>query len=161
MRRNKVKNIVLYYKNIPDMVKFERKQQSEIENEYYNGIRGLSTDGMVYGGAPGKPTEKMGIRAAENNRGEALAEIQVRIKILEADARQIRECIDMMNSKYKMLIFWKLIHGYSWPKISTQFCRPESTCRSWYDKALDRLGEILENDILMVDELVQRATRAR
>lgn len=37
---------------------------------------------------------------------------------------------------------------------------PDRTIRRWYDKALDRLGEALE-EVPMADELLLRASRAR
>jgi DNA-directed RNA polymerase specialized sigma24 family protein len=161
VRKEDVKKIMGYYRNIPDMVKYERLECEKIEAIYYDSAKSLDTDGMPHGTTMGRPTEKMGIKAAQDNASARLEKAKIRIKILEADRELISGCLEGMNSKYKKLILWKLIYEYSWTKISVQLNRPESTCRHWFDEALKRLGEILENDVLMLDELVQRASRAR
>jgi hypothetical protein len=150
-----------YYRNIPGMIKYEREEYETIESKYYDGAKSLNTDGMPHGTKTGRPTEKMGIKAAGQNVSATLGKINVKIKILEADRDLIADCLDCMNGKYKKLLLCKLVYEYNWPKIGIQLNAPESTCRHWFDIALTRLGEILENDVLMLDELEQRASRAR
>lgn len=57
-------------------------------------------------------------------------------------------------------IIMRLIRGYSWTKISGKLGVPDSTARNWHGRAVERLGEVLE-EVPMVDELAERATRAR
>ncbi len=162
MQRENVRVIVEYYKNIPGMLKYEYQERERVEDEYYNGLKSAGGgDGMPHGLSVGRPTERMGIKAAEKNAAVLLKQSHENIKILEADAEAIHGCIEGMNGKYKKLIFWKLVNEYSWAKISTKFERPDSTCRYRLDLALDRLGEILETDVKELSDLEKRASRAR
>lgn len=79
---------------------------------------------------------------------------------MQADAAGIRGCLDALNGRYKMLLSMKYFRRYSWAKIAVTMGKPEATVRNWNGKALDRLGELLE-DTPMVDELLGRASRAR
>lgn len=159
--KDSAKNIAVYFANIPDMLNYERKWREKIEDEYYNNLKSPSLEGMPHGASVGRPTETQGIKAAEAGAGAAVESAAERIKILEADMEQIKAAIDGMNGKYKKVILWRHVYEYSWPKIAVQFSQPESTVRYWYDKALERMGEILENDVVLVADLEQRASRAR
>ena len=118
-------------------------------------------DGMPHSSAPGNPTEALAVRVIENGVKNRLQEISVQVEVLEGDAANIRGALDAVNGKYKSVIIMRLIRGYSW---TTKFpaswvCR---TARRGIGTAelLERLGEVLE-DVPMVDELTERATRAR
>lgn len=161
VQREDVRFIVEYYRNIPDTLKYEWQERERIEDEYYNGLKSKGEDGMPHSASVGRPTERAGLIAAQDDAAGQLERSKIRIKTLEADRQIIKDCIEDMNGKYKRVIFWKLIYEYSWGKISVKFERPESTCRYWLDLALDRLGEILEKDVVMLPELVERASRAR
>lgn len=162
MKRESVKAVVLYYKNIPDMLKYEYQEREKIEDQYYNGLRSASVgDGMPHGQGDGRPTEKMGIVAAEKGVADAMKRSHDQIKVLEKDSETIHRCIECMNGKYKTLIYHKLVNEYNWPQIACKFGRPESTIRYWLELGLDRLGEILEEDVADLDLLVKRASRAR
>jgi hypothetical protein len=163
VRKETVKKIMRYYRNIPGMIKYKREEYETIESKYYDGVKslGLDMDGMQHGTKTGRPTETMGIKAAGQNASAKLRKINVKIKILEADRDLIADCLDCMSGKYKKLLLCKIVYEYSWSKIGIQLNAPESTCRHWFDEALTRLGEILEKDVLMLDELEQRASRAR
>lgn len=160
MREEEAKIIAIYYAAIPDMLKEFRRQKSDIEDEYYNGIRGINMDGMPHGSNPGRPTELFGVAAAENDAGKRLAEIETRIRVLERDREIIGDSIDALNGKYKKLLSLRYQHDYSWTKISFRMGKPDSSVRNWHDRALERLADALE-DVPMVDEILLRASRAR
>lgn len=161
MHKGAVKDIVAYYRNIPDMLKYERNEREAIEDKYYNGMKGQGNDGMPHRSGTGNPTEKMGMVAAENNASKKMEKINVKIMTLEHDHEVIEDCIGCMNSKYRVILCWHWVYEYNWSKIAIRFSKPESTVRYWMEKAIDQLGEILEKDVLMLDELVERASRAR
>lgn len=162
MQRESIKAVVAYYKNIPELLKYEYQEREKIIDVYYNGLKSAGVgDGMPHGTGEGKPTEKMGIEAAKKRASEAIRQSYDKIKLLESDEKIIHDCIECMNGKYKMLIYSKLVNEYSWVQLSVKLERPESTIRYWLDLALDRLGEILEEDVKELDVLVKRASRAR
>lgn len=159
MRYDIVKHIALYYKAIPGMLRLLKQEREELENEY-NGLRGMETSGMPRGSSPGKPTETLGLLAAEKGVGDRLAEIEAQEKLLTADAANIQACLDTLNGKYKQVIVLRYVHGYSWAKTAIKINAPDSTARNWEAKAMKRFGEVLE-ELPGVGELAKRASRAR
>ena len=160
MQREEAKTILIYYRGIPDMLKVFRRQKEEIEDTYYNSVRGIDMDGMPHGSNPGRPTESMAILAADNEASARLREIETKIMVLEQDERHIRGAIDALNGRYKKLLSLRFINDYSWTKTAYKMRASERTARYWSDKALDRLIFALE-DVPMLDEILERASRAR
>lgn len=160
MRREEAKYIVDYYAAIPDMLKSLRQQKEDIEDEFYNGIRGINMDGMPHGTSPGRPTETLALHAAEKDASSRLKEIETRIIVLEGDHAIIRAAMDALNGRYKKLISLRYLNDYSWTKIAFRMHASDSTVRYWHDKALDRLIYSLE-DAPMIEEVAGRASRAR
>lgn len=159
MRRRDVKTIVTYYYEVPNMRREFAAERARLESEY-DSLRGMSYDGMPHGSSPGKPTEELAAKMEANNTWGRIQEIDVKMQVLQADAAEIRRCLDAMNSRYKVLLNMKYFGRYSWAKISVSLGTPEATARRWKDKALDRLGELLD-ETPMVEELLGRASRAR
>lgn len=153
------RHIVKYYGGIPEAIKLLKRERDALEDEY-NGLGGLAMDGMPHSSAPGNPTEALAVRVIENGVKNRLQEIGVQVEVLEGDAANIRGALDAVNGKYKSVIIMRLIRGYSWTKISGKLGVPDSTARNWHGRAVERLGEVLE-EVPMVDELTERATRAR
>lgn len=154
-----ITDIVKYYGGIPEAIKLLKRERDALEDEY-NGLGGLAMDGMPHSSAPGNPTEALAVRVIENGVKNRLQEIGVQVEVLEGDAANIRGALDAVNGKYKSVIIMRLIRGYSWTKISGKLGVPDSTARNWHGRAVERLGEVLE-EVPMVDELAERATRAR
>lgn len=159
MRFEDVKRIALYYKAIPGMLRLLRQEREELEEEYC-GLGSTAEDGAPHGSSPGKPTEAAGLRAAENGTGERLAEIAAQERVLLADQAAVRACLDGLNDKYKQLVIMRYVRGYSWAKISGKLGAPDSTARSWHERAMERLGEGLE-EVPGAAGIVARASRAR
>ena len=159
MRRKDVKTIIAYYFEIPDMRKGFAAERARLESEY-DGLRGTSYDGVPHSSMPGKPTEELAARVEANNTWGRMQEIGVKEQVLQADAAAIRGCMDTLNGRYKTLLHMKYFRRYSWAKISVSMGTPEATVRRWHDRALDRMGELLD-DTPMVEELWGRASRAR
>ena len=160
MERKEAEHIVVYYGKIPDMLKCFRKRKDELEDAYYNGSRGVNMDGMPHGSDPGSTVEKMAMRAAEDDAHDLMAEIETKIAVLNSDKRQIRTSIDCLNSRYKTILLDKFVNEYSWTQIASKLYASESTVRYWKDKALDQLAFVMAEEP-MIDELVERASRAR
>ena len=159
MRFENVKQIALYSKAIPGMLRLLRQERQELEEEY-NCLRGTGNDGMPRGASPGKPTESLGLLAAEAGTGKRLDEIKRKEKLLMDDEARIRGCLDALNGRYKQVIMLRYVYGYSWAKTGVRINAPDSTARNWHDKAMERFGEALE-ELPGVGELAARASRAR
>ena len=54
----------------------------------------------------------------------------------------------------------RYVRGYSWAKISARLGTADSTARDWHTRAMERLGEVLE-ELPEAEALVRRASRAR
>ena len=139
MRFVDVKRIALYYKAIPGMLHLLRQERAELEEEY-NGLGSTAADGPPHGSSPGKPTEELGLRALEDGTGERLAQIAEQERELLEDQAVIRGCLDGLNSKYKQLVLMRYVRGYSWAKIGVRLGTPDSTARSWHERAMERLS---------------------
>lgn len=161
MTRTGAENVIIYYSNIPEMLKYEHQEVDQIEATYYSGLKAVSADGMPHGSSVGRPTERDGLKAAENDAHARLEKAKIRIKTLEGDREIIDRAINSMNDRYKTILVGKYLRGYSYVKISTDLNAGESTIRWWLKKALERFGEILENDVVMIEEMEERASRAR
>ena len=159
MRRKDVKTVITYYFGIKAMRKVLAVEWAELEDEY-NGLRGMSFDGAPHSSAPGKPTEELAAQVDERNVWDRMEEISVRDRVLVMDQEDIRGCLDVLKGEYKRLIFARYRDRCSWAKLAVQNGVPDRTIRRWHDKAVDRLGEALE-EVPMVDELLGRASRAR
>ena len=148
MRRKDVKTIIAYFYGIPAMRRMLADEQAELEDEY-NGLRGTSYDGMPHSSMPGKPVEKLAERA-----------VAVRLHVLETDREKIQDCLNAINGEYTRLILYRYRDKYSWVKIAVMLGVTERTAKRRGEKALDRLGEALE-EVSMPDEILGRASRAR
>lgn len=151
--------IFAYYFGIPAMRAELAVERAELEDEY-DGLRGTSYDGAPHSSTPGKPTEELAARVDARNVWNRLEKIAVRDHVLIVDRENIRGCLDVLKGEYKKLIFAKYRDKYSWARIAASNGIPDRTARWQHDKALDRLGEALE-EVPMADELLGRASRAR
>ena len=159
MRRKDVKKVIAYYFGIPAMRALLEEERAELEDKY-NGVRGASYDGTPHSSTPGKPTEMLAMRISAKNVWNRLEEITVRDQVLVMDREIIQGCLDALKGEYKKLIFARYRDGCSWTQLETQNKVPDRTIRWRYDRALERLGEVLE-DAPMIDEILDRASRAR
>lgn len=159
MRSEDVKTIIYYYYDIPGIIRLLKEERNDLEDAY-NGLRGISMDGMPHGSTVGRPTEMLAEQADSKNALCRIQEVSVKIHVLECDAALIRRCLDDLNSKYKRLISLRYQYNYSWAKIAVRTGMPDSTVRNRHDKVIARLTEAL-SDVPMVDELASRASRAR
>ena len=91
---------------------------------------------------------------------ERLAEIAETERVLSEDEACIRACLDALNGKYKEVIVMRYVRGYSWAKISARLGTADSTARDWHTRAMERLGEVLE-ELPEAEALERRASRAR
>lgn len=159
MRRKDVKTVIAYYFGIPAMRRMLADEREELEDKY-DGLRGASYDGAPHSSMPGKPTEELAAQMDAHNVWNRLEEISVRDQVLAVDRENIQGCLDMLKGEYKRLILFKYRDRYSWARIAVENGVPDRTVRWWHEKALDRLGEMLE-EVPMADELLGRASRAR
>lgn len=65
-----------------------------------------------------------------------------------------------LSGKYKSILQLRHKCHHSWANISVRMGAPDSTVRSWHDKAVLCLGEALD-EVPMAEELLERASRAR
>ena len=159
MRSETVKHIVKYYGGIPEAIKLLKRERDALEDEY-NGLGGLAMDGMPHSSAPGNPTEALAVRVIENGVKNRLQEIWVRGEVVGGGGAGVGGAVGAVDGECRSVMIMRLIRGYSWTKISGKLGVPDSTARNWHGRAVERLGEVLE-DVPMVDELAERATRAR
>ena len=153
------KTVISYYFGIPAMRVLLADERAELEDEY-DGLHGTPVDGTPHSSTPGNPTETLAVRVDARNVRNRLEEISVRDHVLVMDREIIQGCLDILKGEYKRLIFSRYRDRCSWARLAVQNGVPDRTVRRWHDKALDRLGEALE-EAPMGDEILGRASRAR
>ncbi len=159
MEQKNVKTVIAYYRCIPEMSQWLKRERDNLEDRY-NCLHGINLDGLPHGSVPGRPTEKQAEFLDEQGVGDRLREINVKISVLEMDREAIRGCFDCLRGEYKRLLFWRYFCKYSWGRIAAEMGVPNSTARNRHDKALERFGNALE-DVPMSDEILIRAGLAR
>lgn len=159
MQRKDIKTVIAYYFGIPVMRRLLDDERTGLEDEY-NGLAGMSMDGTSRSSTPGKPVESLVARVDARNVRNRLEEISARDHVLVRDQENIRGCLDALKGEYKRLIFARYRDRCSWARLAAKNGVPDRTIRRWHDRAVDRLGEVLE-EVPMVDELLARASRAR
>ena len=159
MRRKDVKTIIAYFYGIPAQRRLLDQERAELEDEY-SGLRGTSYDGMPHSSTPGKPTEALALQTDARNVWGKLEAVAVRVHVLEADREKIQDCMNAINGEYTRLLLYRYRDKYSWVKIAVKLGVTERTAKRWGERALDRLGEALE-EVSMPDEILGRASRAR
>ena len=159
MRRKDVKTIIAYYYGIQVMRKLLADERAALEDEY-DGLRGQPLDGTLHSSTPGKPTEMLAMWVDALNVWNRLEEISVKARVLEMDREAIQSCLDALNGEYKRLIFARYQNRCSWAKIAAGSGLPDRIIRRRHDKAVEMLGNALE-ELPMIDELLGRASRAR
>lgn len=159
MRKAQAKIVVAYYCGIEKMKRGLMLDRENLEDEY-NGLRGIAIDGMPHACGMGNQTAVFAEQAAAKNVWERMQEIDVKLCVLDADAAEIRACLDGLCGEYRRLILLRHSCKYSWARIAAGIGAPDSTVRSRYDRALERFGEALD-EVVTVGELVRRASRAR
>ena len=159
MRRKDVKTIIAYFYGIPAQRRLLDQEQAELEDEY-NGLRGTSYDGMPHSSTPGKPTEALALQADARNVWGKLEAVAVRLHVLETDREKIQDCMNAINSEYTRIIFYRYRDKNSGGTSAVMLGVTERTAKRRGEKALDRLGEALE-EVSMPDEILGRASRAR
>lgn len=148
-----------YYYAIPAMKQLLDSERAALEAEY-NGLRGASSDGTPRGSSPGRPAEAQVERVIQNNVRDRLQAVEVRICVLEADREAIGHAVDALNGEYKKLLILRYRDRCKWTKIAVMMGMPERTAKFRQDRALDRIGQLLD-ETPMPEELLGRASRAR
>jgi len=159
LRRDDVKAVLAYYFGMAASYELLEEERRELGNAYCS-LRGTSLDAMPRSAVTGRPTEQQVKRVEELDAHDRLSEIAVREHVLAMDRDEIRGCLDTMKSEHKKVLCLRYRDGSSWARIAVQLGIPDRTVRRWHDRALDRLGDLLE-DVPMMEELVARAIRAR
>lgn len=162
MQQDTARNVLLYLKGIPEMMRSLREERRALEAEFY-GMNSQEQDGQPHGHNPGKPVEDMVIRAEESGAAERLKEIARTEQELEADRRRIQAAFDGVNCRYKAVMKSHFMNEYSWARIGIERGVPESTIRSWASRGLERMMEALQGttEPEEFDGICMRASRAR
>lgn len=162
MQQDTARNVLLYLKGIPEMIRSLREEKRALEAEFY-GMNSQEQDGQPHGHNPGKPVEAMVIRAEESGAAARLQEIARTEQELEADRRTIQAALDGVNCRYKAVLKSHFMNGYSWARIGIEKDVPESTIRSWASRGLERMMEALQGtaEPAEFEGICLRASRAR
>lgn len=153
MQPQNVKKIISYYGRIPGMIKLLKQEKAELEDKY-NLLRN-AMGGTSKNSTPGNPIETF-VCLDDGESGNKIQEVTVKIQVLDMDSTTIKNCLDSIYSKYKQIIFMRYFRDYCWTRISAELNIPNSTVRRWHNKAIEKLGAVLD-EAPMIEEISRRA----
>ena len=81
MKVHEAEVILKYYADIPQRIEIIRRQCAALNDEI-DPMRGMGTDGMPHGGAPGDSTAAMACRMEELGIGEQLRQLEQQRAVL-------------------------------------------------------------------------------
>lgn len=138
--REKVVNILEYYRDIDNNVKLNNGVIKNLEDQYYTTLGAVNMDGMPHGkGGVSSPVERVVLNIP--------ASVTKTIEELRRDNEQMLEIkgqilaeINSLPYREKAIILEFYIGGEQWEQVSQRLNYCTRQCKNIRDLALDRLG---------------------
>ncbi len=159
MERGQTIEVLNYYADIPRHIKALRAESAVLEQEY-DTYTGSALNGMPHSGQVTSPVENAVERLEDKEIKAKLDEIAVRITVLQADRQNIAGQINRLYSVYKALILERFLYGHTWEATAAKLSYSRRQAMRVQEKALERLGQLLD-DMPMAGEILTRARDAR
>jgi len=148
MDREKVKNILYFYRDIDGEIKYNSKIIQDYEDEYYTAGGG-TLDGM-----PNNKYKKSS--SVEKIALEIPDFVSVRIQELQAENERlgklkiaISQEIGKLKLRQKSIVYDFYIQGLQWVQISARRFYSDRQCRNIRNRGLDNLAKIFSKNPLI------------
>ena len=132
-----------YYADIPQRIEIIRRQCAALNDEI-DPMRGMGTDGMPHGGAPGDSTAAMACRMEELGIGEQLRQLEQQRAVLLEDQNIIREQMNRLDSGRNLILTKFYIGHKKWEEIQPSTRYSVRHLKRLRNVALAQLGRGLE-----------------
>lgn len=143
MKVHEAEVILKYYADIPQRIETIRRQCATLNDEI-DPMRGMGTDGMPHGGAPGDSTAAMACRMEELGIGEQLRRLEQQRAVLLEDQNIIREQMNWLDSGHNLILTKFYIGHKKWEEIQPSTRYSVRHLKRLRNVALAQLGRGLE-----------------
>ena len=138
MKVHEAEVILKYYADIPQRIEIIRRQCAALNDEI-DPMRGMGTDGMPHGGAPGDSTAAMACRMEELGIGEQLRQLEQQRAVLLEDQNMNR-----LDSGHNLILTKFYIGHKKWEEIQPSTRYSVRHLKRLRNVALAQLGRGLE-----------------
>lgn len=146
MDKEKVIEILDYYKEIDGEIAFYRQTLTDYENQYYNTMGAIVSDGMPHGkNHISRIVENAALNIPDYVR-EIMKDYAERIEKLQRLKSQILQEVSRLKLKEKTIIFDYYIYGMKWEQVAERIHYSDRQCKNIRDTAVEKLAERFENN---------------
>ena len=133
MEKDRVIELLEYYKDIDGEVNIYRKIISDLTDQYYNPIGAIQCDGLPKGkNNISRQTENMALNIPDYVSGE-IREYEAKAQQLQALKAQILQEVSRLKLKEKRIIFDFYMHNLKWEQVAVRNSYSERQCKNIRD----------------------------
>lgn len=146
MSKERVIELLEYYKDIDGEVKIYRKILKDLTDQYYNPLGAIQCDGLPKGKYNiSRQTENMVLNIPDYVSGE-MRDYEERVATLQNLKAQILQEVSRLKLKEKSIIFDFYIHNMKWEQVAVRNHYSERQCKNIRDNAVETLLKRFENN---------------
>ena len=146
MSKERVIELLEYYKDIDGEVKIYRKILEDLTDQYYNPLCTIQWDGLPKGKySISRQTENMVLNIPDYVSGE-MRDYEERVATLQNLKAQILQEVSRLKLKEKSIIFDFYIHNMKWEQVAVRNHYSERQCKNIRDNAVETLLKRFENN---------------
>lgn len=146
MEKDRVIELLEYYKDIDGEVNICRKIISDLTDQYYNPIGAIQCDGLPKGkNNISRQTENMALNIPDYVSGE-IREYEAKAQQLQALKAQILQEVSRLKLKEKRIIFDFYMHNLKWEQVAVRNSYSERQCKNIRDTAVETLSQRFEKN---------------
>ena len=146
MSKERVIELLEYYKDIDGEVKIYRKILEDLTDQYYNPLGTIQCDGLPKGKySISRQTENMVLNIPDYVSGE-MRDYEERVATLQNLKAQILQEVSRLKLKEKSIIFDFYIHNMKWEQVAVRNHYSERQCKNIRDNAVETLLKRFENN---------------
>lgn len=146
MDKEKVINILKFYKEIDGEISIYRRILHDYESKYYNTIGAMVNDGKPKGQYHiSRPVESAAMNIPDYVR-ENIEDYEEKVRKLQKMKSQILQEISRLKLKEKTIIFDYYIYGMKWEQVAERNHYSDRQCKNIRDAAVEKLAEKFQNN---------------
>ena len=139
MEKEKVVEVLKYYRNIEKEIQLNKRIMRDLEDQYYSSVGAINMDGMPKAvGGTSNPTETMALNVSESVR-ETMIELEEENRRLCKLKTEVLRELNKLPYLHKTVVFDFYINNLQWVRISEQIHYSERQCKNIRNCALDKL----------------------
>lgn len=146
MNKEKVIEILDFYKEIDGEISMYRRILRDYERQYYNTIGAMMNDGQPKGkNNISRPTESAAMNIPDYVK-EDIEDYEAEISFLQRVKSQILQEISRLKLKEKTIIFDYYIYDMKWEQVAERNNYSDRQCKNIRDTAVEKLAERFQNN---------------